>query len=517
PKVIWEKLRFVRPDGRNIVCGSFYDERETVLRDGAFDLVIGNPPFKRIDEDAHATDIPCREMAYSVLKESFAFVREGGRVCLIQPSGILYNSSCREFAQRFFTRQTLETVFDFVSINQLFNANVTTVALLCKKAQPEAWHETRHLIFRRTVAVQKRLFFEIDHYDDHSVTQERVESCGWIWRVNLLGGGRLVALYDSLSHMPKLRDFINSKGWKAEEGYKGEVRGEENKACEWLTGKPFLPSEALQVDGIREEQITVVTERVFNRYRDLENFTPPLVLFKEHADLPSAFWDCGFLAYRHHVFGIFPKEMAGREKHTAALRRFAEEFDGRRETLAKLLQLTGTRAGVARATGSSRQNILDLPWPEKGFDFCEWEEALLEDLTDGMVEYVQKGERSRLLSQEVRGREMELFQQMFLVMLQGVYPNLRRVRWGAFGGFAYCAFCFGERAELDWPDDSWAREVKQLVYARFGEVLRTVRVVRIYHVNTILLVKPKRLRYWTRSTAIRDADEVFSDLRHQGY
>lgn len=134
-----------------------------------------------------------------------------------------------------------------------------------------------------------------------------------------------------------------------------------------------------------------------------------------------------------------------------------------------------------------------------------------------MVELVQKGESSKLLSTEVSGHNMELFQQMFLGMLRGTYPNIRQCRQGVFDGFGYCAFCFGERSELDWPDESWTAEVKQLVYARFGEALRTVRVLRIYHVNTILLVKPKWLRYWTRSTAIRDADDVFDDLREQGY
>jgi hypothetical protein len=44
-----------------------------------------------------------------------------------------------------------------------------------------------------------------------------------------------------------------------------------------------------------------------------------------------------------------------------------------------------------------------------------------------------------------------------------------------------------------------------------------VRVLRFYEANTILIVKPDRLRYWIRSTAIRDADETLADLHEQGY
>jgi hypothetical protein len=44
-----------------------------------------------------------------------------------------------------------------------------------------------------------------------------------------------------------------------------------------------------------------------------------------------------------------------------------------------------------------------------------------------------------------------------------------------------------------------------------------VRVLRFYDRNVILIVKPDRLRYWIRSTAIRDADETLADLQKQGY
>jgi hypothetical protein len=44
-----------------------------------------------------------------------------------------------------------------------------------------------------------------------------------------------------------------------------------------------------------------------------------------------------------------------------------------------------------------------------------------------------------------------------------------------------------------------------------------VRVVRFYERNVIIIVKPDRLRYWIRSTAIRDADETLVDLQKQGF
>ncbi|HLP45746.1 MAG TPA: hypothetical protein VK469_07360 [Candidatus Kapabacteria bacterium] len=51
----------------------------------------------------------------------------------------------------------------------------------------------------------------------------------------------------------------------------------------------------------------------------------------------------------------------------------------------------------------------------------------------------------------------------------------------------------------------------------FQKHLRVIRVLPIYDKNVIFLVKPKQLRYWLSSIAVRDADETFEDLVKQGY
>ena len=37
------------------------------------------------------------------------------------------------------------------------------------------------------------------------------------------------------------------------------------------------------------------------------------------------------------------------------------------------------------------------------------------------------------------------------------------------------------------------------------------KIMKVYGKNTIILIKPKQLRYWLPSIALRDADEVFAD------
>jgi hypothetical protein len=43
------------------------------------------------------------------------------------------------------------------------------------------------------------------------------------------------------------------------------------------------------------------------------------------------------------------------------------------------------------------------------------------------------------------------------------------------------------------------------------------RIVKLYQPDMVYLVKPKTLRYWLKSIALRDANEVFADLVSSGY
>ena len=59
--------------------------------------------------------------------------------------------------------------------------------------------------------------------------------------------------------------------------------------------------------------------------------------------------------------------------------------------------------------------------------------------------------------------------------------------------------------------------IAQLVYNKLGTSYRINRVVKVYDGDLIYLIKPKELRYWLQSIALRDADETIVDLYNAGY
>jgi hypothetical protein len=528
PNVIWKDLRFDKLLGSNLLAGDFFEKTDRLRSACAgqgFTTVIGNPPFQsKFSEAARRMNeaktkphiaVPDNQMAYLIAEQAVTLLKSGGRMCLIQPAGFLYNEKARPFQRAFINANQTDVILDFTSIRKLYDgADPKTIALVVTKQKPALTHRVHHHTFRRTFSVQERIGFELDHYDRHSISQTEAEEHAWAWRVNLVGGGRLHNLAARLKAMPTLSDFLNGNGWDAGEGY---IAGESGvrPLAKWLIGKPFLPTNALTDDGIDADKIDVVRETHFTAPRTKQRYEPPLVLLKEHESLPCAFWgtEKGFIAYKHKIVGIHaPSDQQGQ------LRRFYDAFLEGRDAIRAFCVLFGTQGLVGKATAILKRDIDVLPWPKvgDGWNLCGWEKILCEEVVDSMTSFIRLGQNSELLKQSATIAHLKAYAATFVEMLGTVYRNLRPLEAFLLDGIACQSFCFGKKAELNWSGNRTA-ELRKLIYVQHGETLRTVRVLRFYDRNVILIVKPDRLRYWIRSTAIRDADETLVDLTKQGY
>jgi len=174
---------------------------------------------------------------------------------------------------------------------------------------------------------------------------------------------------------------------------------------------------------------------------------------------------------------------------------------------------------VAKATAILKQDIDALPYPadDAELDLTFWEEALVDDVLEFIAPFVRLGQNSELLERQASTEQVGLYAQLFCRMLGTVYKNLRSCESIHTNGLICQQFYFGNCPQIDWSLDAHKERLDQLIYKQEHNSLRTVRIVRYYGENVVLIVKPDRLRYWIRSTAIRDADETLLDLRRQGY
>jgi len=221
------------------------------------------------------------------------------------------------------------------------------------------------------------------------------------------------------------------------------------------------------------------------------------------------------MAYRHKIVGIHSPQ-----SQVSNLRKFYDTFRQNHDTYQFSCALNGTQSLVGKATAILKQDIDLLPYPEdlKDLVFSFWEKALCEDVLRHMTEYIRLGQNSALLKKAADIDTLREYSSMFLRMLGSVYDNLQASDPIFFNGLICQPFYFGERPNLSWLAKERNDGLRKIVYEdKKHEYLRTVRVLRFYSENVLLLVKPDRLRYWICSTAIRDADETLVDLRRQGY
>jgi len=531
PNVIWEELKFDKLRGSNLleadffsVLLDFHQGEPTILQEG-FDVVIGNPPFEsrlstagiEINEAAQRQDkkrgvLPDNQSAYLFLEQSFSILSSAGQVCLIQPSGLLYNRKAQGFRTYLFRKYKVDTIFDFVSIRKLYEgADAKTIALLAQTSEPPDDHRITHNTFRRTVSVKEHICFELDHYDRQHVSQKQVETCPYVWRSNLLGGGRLFDISQRFQSMRKLAEYVRQQSWDYGDGF---TVGIANKPAHFLTGKDFLPAEAFTPSGVNENEIKPLTETGFERPRNEKLFTPPLVLIKKVDSLPIVFWDKHYLTYSYSIVGIHSPR-----NQTSELREFYNTISDYHEFYRFFCTLNGTSL-VGKATALLKDDIDNLPYPEdlNELSFSFWEKALREDILEYMTDYIRLGQNSKLLATPANVDDLNTYSDMFIRMLKSVYENLKTSDPIFLNGLTCQPFYFGERPDFSWLSEQPEDKLRKLIYDDKNHAqLRTIRMLRLYSENFLLLIKPDRLRYWIRSTAVRDSDETIIDLRRQGY
>lgn len=545
PEVIWAELKFDYLRESSLFQKDFFQllldakQGTSSILDEPFDVIIGNPPFESkltpaarelnqaVQRQNSRGPLPDKQVAYLFLEQALAALRpNSGRICLIQPSGFLYNRNVHTFRGNIFEKSQVDTVLDFTSIRNLYEADAKTVAVSAHSRKPSKENCIIHCTFRRTLSTKERICFEIDHYDRHRILQTVAEKDPFVWRVNLLGGGRLLDMSQRFRGMRTLDEYLKGRNWDYGEGYiAGEKKTEAQKRrtedtrkpAPFLTGKPFLPTSAFTDSGIDESRIGTVTDTLFESPRREERFAPPLILMKELETLPIAFWDRGPLAYRHEIIGIHappPDESELRKLFT--LLREHHDF------LRFIVVLHGSRAFIAKSTAILKSDIDQLPFPEETslLELSFWEKAIQSDALEYMPDFIRLGQNSELLYRKADDSDLAEYSRMFCQMLTSVYHNLRASDpvFLSVSGLICQPFYFGQRPELSWLDEGNAEdELRKLVYYENHQHLRTIRIFRLYSENVMLIVKPDRLRYWIRSTAIRDADETLIDLRQQGY
>lgn len=516
---LFPKLR-----GYSLTHSCFFAAKDEGLLSDRVAVIIGNPPFKSGlkttgAQKAYARyaerhgNLPDFQVAYLFLHESMRLLRPSGILGMLQQYSLLYNEK-PDFRRLFLSNWNVREILDFVSVRGLFSKDTKVVAVIAAAEPCPKDGGILHAVFRRTARADASLRFDIDSYDLHRIPRLAVatDDTPDLWRANLLGGPRTYTFVKRLRRMPSLREHAKKMGWDFGEGFIEGARGKARSA-EHLYGRPLLPSVALTTNGIDRSQLGTVDEKPIEGPRTAARFTPPMLLVREHGDLPNVLWNDGYLTYKNKIVGFAARSV---EELKPLARWLNEESVALRAYVAAI----SLRMLSQKATTLSCRDIYDLPFePEAtGLDLSENERRIAHDILEHYLDYVRLGSSSKLAHRRAQ-EGIEDFNAAFSRQINALYPRnpLRTAGFRDLGGTVIQAFAFGD-AQIDWSQtEQLTGRLDALLCESRGSTLMMTRVARIYDESFVFLLKPDRLRYWLPSVALKDADDVLADLRAQGF
>lgn len=549
PKQIWTELKFKKNFQTNFVHQNFFKFLKSLNEadKGSWDLVIGNPPFKELSPDKEEYQeivevnseikqrskekiYPQNQLALMFLDQVPHLLKENGLVCLILPAApLLYNNS-PEFRKHFFPKYQVSQILDFTVLeifrkrnpqSQKITGNVPTIALFARNNTCNEKLPVEHTIFRKTRSVEEKIFLELDKYDVHQITQSDAIYNKNIWKCNLLGGGRLNHLIDRLLNLESIEDFVVGNNLIYGVGYEIGSSDKQIKSASYITGHKTLPTRAFSENRVDINKITIEKAEKFHRISNEKLFTPPHLLIKKNIGvnkIPTYFSD-EYLTFKDSIIGV-----SATEDKRKSLLELSNSFEKNKAIYKLLIAATSNEYLVSRATTMLNQDIMNLPYPtdKTELELSFVEQVLCDDVLDYYIDLISKGSKSKT-NENANEEELKQFGEVFTEALNSIYEQSNKSFYlkKIYDWREYCMTEFGysENAVFEGIEKGSEidEEIKSLVEAKYGESVYLIKVVKIYQKNKVLLLKPKSLRFWLRSIALKDADEVFSDLIKAGY
>ncbi len=560
PKEIWNGLKF-NDLQNNIQTQNFFDWACTAPKD--FDLVIGNPPFnfeegKKLEDYIYKKDengtvikdftdknhitfrhpkLPNNNFPLHFFEGAMAL---GKKTCLIIPSNVLlynYNTIAQSYRTQIFTDFTVHKIFDFTHLQGvLFHASVAVCAIFAEN-QPSKQEPTEHTIIHRIVSVEKKLAFQPDHYDRHLVRWEVATNKNkqFVWKTNLLGGGRLFNLVDRLSMLETLNDFIKEKkknsNWQYNIGYIVGNDAQNNKA-DFITGQDSI----LNMEPNKQPEVYIETSQTFEATRKSDLYRPPFILIWQKSNeegIPIFLvkeYKKEYLCFKRIFIGISsPKSDIDILEHL---------YDKLSKKYLSLYQLwilcVSASTMMLKATAINKEDIDSLPFPENEeyLQLSETEKIIQDDVLN-YYRYLRSGikiGKGKIFNQKVTSTQLEEFGKVFCTTINEEHDHQEENRAWQIGdvletdNFIAYQFIFGTTQsqnafnirQTDWQNlNNLVFNTQENTSAIF------VRVVRYYgsteQYDFVWLIKPNTMRYWLSSIALRDADDTFIDYFEIGY
>lgn len=513
PSKLWTELHFDNIRGRNIYEADFFDWIKTNTNE--FDLVIGNPPFnenKKDDEKIEKKSIKGEpKIALRFLRDSMKVLKGGGLQCLILPAGeFLHNETSKKFRNDFFTKHEVVQLLDFTCLARnkvLWNtADVACVAVFSYKQLPTNEINILHAVIKKSHAANRKLYFELDEYDLHYVTQQEALENPYIWKINLLGGGRIKQLVSKFSRIETLGGFIkrNNDEMFCEEGIGGK------------DGPLSIPNDAITRNGINKDKLQN------NYFKSFENkglkkvFNPPVVIIKEEISLHKKIISIPFTISNEYF--PFNKNAIGiASSNTNLLKEIESNFNVNFDIICFQICTTSSQLLITKNTSILKKDILSMPYRPHNSEINNSEKTIIDDVIVYNQDSIRTGINSKS-QKKIKQSFLISFADSFSSVLNSIYEKdgkrfiLSEAQISS--NYVKVVIRYSDLQDFTPIIETIDEDISitELLKGINTETLQIKRIIRIYRENEIIFIKPNQIKYWLNTIAYRDADKTFADI-----
>ena len=562
PHHIWEVVES-KPLFKPLINNNLFEldffEKDALFSDEKYDLIIGNPPWQsELSEPArmYTTEnnkpVGDKQICQAFLWRVGELCKPDGKICMVVSSkGLLFNRSTsnREFRKQFFSSFNVKTIINFSALRHvLFSKAVAPCAAVV--FSPDEIDNRQPIFYcspKPSYSTQDDWLLAIEPQDIAHISKDEAIENDIIWKVAMWGTPRDYELIKRLSRQSNLGEICEKNGWVDGEGFIVGNRKYEDLS---LFGKPYVDVRKLQRFTMDEESLPSLDETRFirSRTRKSEIFKGPHLLIKQS---PKA--GVGLVAvllkndavFRHSILGIH-----GNEKDLNQLALCCSVINTK---IALYYEMLTSRSWLVERDEFEKEEIMNLPMPKNlldqhvdyaflkdlsknpkaneiinelvanWFDIDETEMMLINDTINFTLDYFEKKDKS-IAVEPVNETVLDEYRDIFCKVLNNSFSSQKKV----FVGTVFMGESPLQVVSVRLVDESEEAVIKVHVQEhRLKDVLNKLdellieerspsiyirRNLRRYSAHKISIIKPNQRRYWTKSAALRDADETYADI-----
>lgn len=569
PKHYLQDWQFPPMRGERIFTRDFFDELP--LFEKKYDLIIGNAPWAKgsIDKSEQAQkwakyndwEVPYKDIGPLFLPKAVLATKANCITAMIQPvNSLLFNEKGEKFRRKLFSEFKIEEIVNISALRfSIFSDAVSpSCIVILRNAKPDG-QPLKYICPKNTETVEDKIKIVIEPRDTSYIYPIEAINNPLVWTALMWGNRRDLNLIKRLSQENSLQKLMDAGILdEKKDKRRGTERGKNpTKKQEVIVGRHFLSEEKFpeEVFLFLDSILLQINQNPWTYERDSTTYTA--------FELPQLLLKLGWQTETKRFRAVLVKSDDGRgvlcshsyvsvhSEDSSVIESACLSYNSK---LAVYFQFLSSGQFATYRPKITVEEALSVPIPKPQqnlleaienfedidkriyelFELKDSEKILIEDLFNFTLPDFKGNINSPGRLQTERGDESDL---------QAYCDIFRRVIKAGFGDdTTVFSTIFQEESEEDcspvrmvkidldvFPRDE--NKIKPTSYNLFWERLKDLdkkvlfnqRVYKGYEPRqegvgiTVYFVKPDQKRYWLRSQAYRDADEVYSEIIQSVY